>query len=117
MITKDFVSCVHGRLYFFTAAHFHLAAMKYSCFSSNEIRLPSSFSVFHVSVNIKNNVENDPNLLLFFSLSLSLSLPLKLRAAMRIILYWCACGADGRSLAQAVYGNVITKFSRVGRFT
>ena len=24
-LTKDFVSCVHVRLYFFTAAHFHLA--------------------------------------------------------------------------------------------
>ena len=53
-LTKDFVSCVHIRFYFFTAAHFYLAArsllaasishfltaaMKFSCFSSNEIRL------------------------------------------------------------------------------
>ena len=51
---------------FFTAADFHLAASishflnaaeKFSCFSSNEIRLPSSFSVIHEGVNIKNNVE------------------------------------------------------------
>ena len=72
--TKDFVSCVYVRFYFFTAAHFHLAAnislfltaaMKFSCFSSNEIRLPSSFSVIHVSLNIKNNVEKDTTLLFF----------------------------------------------------
>ena len=66
VFTKDFVSCVHDCLFFFTAAHFHLAAnishfltaaMKFSCFSSNEIRLPSSFSVVHVSLNIKNNLK------------------------------------------------------------
>ena len=75
MLTKDFVSCVHVRCYSFTAAHFHLAAsishfltaaMKFSCFSSKEIRLPSSFSVIYVSVNIKNNVEKDTTLLGFF---------------------------------------------------
>ena len=89
VLTKDFVFCVHVHFYFFTTAHFHLtasishfltAAMKFSCFSSNEIRLPSSFSVIHVSVNIKNNVEKDK---FFFSLSLSLSLSLEVRAAMR----------------------------------
>ena len=46
--TKDFVSCVHVRFYFFTVAQFHLAAsishfltaaMKISRFSSNEICL------------------------------------------------------------------------------
>ena len=66
VLTKDFISCVHVRFYFFTAAHFHLAAnishfltaaMKFLCFSSNEIRLPSSFSGILMSVNIKNNVE------------------------------------------------------------
>ena len=35
------------------------------------------------------------------------------------ILYWYACGADGRSLdrslARSVYDHVITKFSRMGR--
>ena len=31
------------------------------------------------------------------------------------ILHWYACGADGRSLGRAVYGHVITKFSRMGR--
>ena len=85
MHTKDFVSRVHVRFYFFIAAHFHLAAgishfltaaIKFSCFSSNELRLPSSFSVIHMSVNIKNNVEKDTTLKVFF-------LSLKVRAAMR----------------------------------
>ena len=73
---------------FFTAAHFHpaanishffTAAMNFSFCSSNEIRLPSSFSVIHVSLNIKNNVERDTIdfvvVVVFFSL--------KVRAAMR----------------------------------
>ena len=82
VLTKDFVSCVHVCFCFFTAAHFHLAAsishflttaMKFSCFSSSEIRLPSSFSVIHMSVNIKNNVKKDTTLFYF----------LKVRAVMR----------------------------------
>ena len=28
--------------------------------------------------------------------------------------YWLPCGADGRSGGRAVYGHVITKFSRMG---
>ena len=48
VLTKDFVSCVHVCFYFFTSALFHqaasishflTAAMKFLCFSSNEIRL------------------------------------------------------------------------------
>ena len=48
-------------LYYLAAniSHFLNAAMKFLCFSSNEIRLPSSFFVIHVSVNIKNNVEKN----------------------------------------------------------
>ena len=38
----------------------------FTCFSSNEIRLPSSFSVIHVSVNIKTNVEKDTTCWFFF---------------------------------------------------
>ena len=84
VLTKDFFSCVHVRFYFLTSAHFHLAAsmshvftaaMKFSCFSFNDFRHPSSFSVIHVRVNIKNNVEKDTTSLVFFSL--------KVRAAMR----------------------------------
>ena len=79
VLTKDFAFCVHVHFYFFTTAHFHLAVssshfltatMKFSCFPSNEIRLPRSSSVIHVSVNIKNNVEKDKNFV-FFSLSKS----------------------------------------------
>ena len=31
-----------------------------------------------------------------------------------VILHWYTCGADGQSLGRAVYGHVITKFSRMG---
>ena len=78
-----------------------------------------------MSVNIKNNTKKDTTLLLlFFFLSKSpgghaiffrciwVAIP-----DNRIILYWCACGVGGRSVARAVYGHVITKFSRIGRFT
>ena len=79
VLTKDFVSCVHVNFYFFTSAHFHLAAryeMFKFFFQRNSsplfsITRSSSFSVIHVSVNIKNNVEKDTTLL-FFSLSKSL---------------------------------------------
>ena len=72
-------------------------------------------------------------------LTLSLSLLCKTRVAMRftakltssciwvaipvdwVILHWYACGVDGRlvgrSVGRAVYGHVIAKFSRMGRFT
>ena len=33
------------------------------------------------------------------------------------IKHWFSCGEDGRSVAQVVYGHVITKFSRMDRFT
>ena len=86
-LTKDFVSCVHVRFYFFTAAQFYLAArsllaasishfltaaMKFSCFFFQRnssplfsITRPSSSCVIHVSVNIKKkNVEKDTSFLL-----------------------------------------------------
>ena len=66
----------------------------------------SSFSVIHVSVNIKNNAEKDTTLLLFFFL--------KVRADIWFPT-WYACGVDGRSGGRAVYGHVITKFSQMGR--
>ena len=82
ILIKDFVSCVHVCLYFFTAAHFHLTA-SISYFSHfifmfffQRNRLPSSVSVIHVSVNIKNNIKKDKTLLVFF-------LSLKVRAVMR----------------------------------
>ena len=86
----------------------------------------SSFSVIHVSVNIKNNVEKDTNLLLFF-----LSKSPGANAIFFQIKPWLAFGlpyllielfnigmhvvqTDGRSGGRSVYGHVITKFSRMG---
>ena len=117
MLTKDFVSCVHVRYYFFTAADFHLAtsishflnaAMKFSCFSSNKIRLPNSFSVMYEGVNINNSVGKDTTLLAFFVskspgahaiffLCIWVAIPVH-----QVIFYWYACGAEGRSVARAV---------------
>ena len=83
----------------------------------------SSFSVIHVSVNIKNNAEKDTTLLLFF-LSKSpgghvISFQIKPWVAfgfpyLLIELFYIGMPVvrtDGRS----VYGHVITKFSRMGR--
>ena len=56
-------------------SHFLTAAIKFSCFSSNEIRLFffyisrfSSFFVIHVNVDIRFGRKKDSALLLFFSL-------------------------------------------------
>ena len=77
---------------------------------------PSSFSVIHEGVNIKNSVEKDTTLLAIF-LSKSpgghaiffrciwVAIPVD-----RVILYSCACEVDGRSTARALYGHVITNF-------
>ena len=87
MFTQYFVSCFHVRFYFsvlliFTllaAAFWPLAFLIFSpplwistfFFLRNSsplfsITRSSSFSVIHVSVNIKNNAEKDTTLLLFF---------------------------------------------------
>ena len=73
MFTKHFVSCVLVRCYFFAAAHFHLAAnishfltaaMKFSCFSSNEIRLlcfyrgSSKVELLKYDIQVKKKKEN-----------------------------------------------------------
>ena len=84
----------------------------------------SSLSVAHVSVNIKNNVEKDSTLLLFF-LSKSpgghaISFQIKPWVAfglpyLLIELFYIGMPVvrtDGR----LVYGHVITKFSRMGFF-
>ena len=87
----------------------------------------SSFSVIHVSVNIKNNAEKDTTLLLFF-LSKSpgshvISFQIKPWVAIGLpyllieLLYtgMNVVRTDGRSLTCSVYGHVITKFSQMGR--
>ena len=62
-------------------SRFLTAAMKFSCLSSNEIRLlcfyitrSSSFSVIHVSEDIKNNVENTRLCCCFFSVKVRVAL-------------------------------------------
>ena len=82
VLTQYFVSCVHVRFYFslpliFTLlaasiSHFLTAALNFHVFLARNssplfsITRFSSFSVIHVSVNIKNNAEKDTTLLLFF---------------------------------------------------
>ena len=86
----------------------------------------SSFSVIDVSVNIKNNVEKDTTLLLFF-LSKSpgghaISFQIKPWVAFRlpyllIELFYIGMPVvrtDSRAVGRSVYSHVITKFSRMG---
>ena len=65
MFTKDFVACVPVHFFFLTAAHFH-----HSLPLLFLITRSSSFSVIHVSVGIKNNIEKD----VFFSLNVQVPL-------------------------------------------
>ena len=140
VLTQYFVSCVHVRFYFslpliFTLlaasiSHFLTAALTFLFFSLRNssplfsITRSSSFSVIHVSVNIKNNAEKDTTLLLFF-LSKSpgghvISFQIKPWVAfglpyLLIELFYIGMPVvrtDGRSLARSVYGHVIKKFSR-----
>ena len=79
VLTQYFVSSVHVRFYFslphiFTLlaasiSHCLTAALNFHVFLPTKfvsITRSSSFAVIHVSVNIKNNVEKDTTLLLFF---------------------------------------------------
>ena len=83
VLTQYFVSCVHVRFYFSLPLIFTLLAASISyCLTADlnfhvfffpknsslsfSITRSSSFSVIHVSVNIKNNIERDTTLLLFF---------------------------------------------------
>ena len=83
----------------------------------------SSFSVIHVSINIKNNVEKNTTLpLCFLSKSpaghaISFQIKPELHFGCHtcrlnyfiLVCLWC-----GRTLGRAVHGHVITKFSRTG---
>ena len=82
MLNQYFVSRVHVGFYFslpliFTLlvasiSHFLTASLNFHVFLPTNssplfsITRSSSFSVIHVSVNIKNNYEKDTTLLLFF---------------------------------------------------
>ena len=81
VLTQYFVSCVHVHFYFSLPIISTLLATSVSHFLTGTLNLffflwnlsplfsitrSSSFSVIHASVNIKNNVEKDTTLLLFF---------------------------------------------------
>ena len=68
----------------------------------------SSFSVIHVSVNIKNNAEKGTTLLLFFLLNKTLSRIWFAIPVDWVILHWYACGADGRSLDRSLARCTVT---------
>ena len=85
----------------------------------------SSFSVIHVSVNIKNNAVKDTTLF-FFCKSPGghvISFQIKPWVAFGLLyllieLFYIGMPVvrtDGRSVGRSVYGHVITKFSRMGR--
>ena len=127
MLTKDFpvfmLSFIFLSLYYLAAniSHFLTVAMKFSCYSSNEIRLPSYFSVIHVSVNIKKSVEKGTTLLLLFFLSKSPgghAIFFRCRGLpyLLIELFWISMPVV-RTDARLVHGHVITKFSGMGRLT
>ena len=142
MLTQYFFSCVHVRFYFslpliFTLvaagiSHCLTAALNFLFFFLQNSSLlfsvthSSSFSVIHVSVNIKNNVEKDTTLLLFF-LSKSpgghaISFQIKPWVAfglpyLLIELFYIGMSVvrtDSRTVGRSVHGHVITKFSRMG---
>ena len=84
----------------------------------------SSFSVIHVSINIKNNVEKDTTLL-FFSLSKSpgghpISFQINVELHLGCHTYWLSyfilaclwCGRTGGRLLGWTYRHVTTKFLR-----
>ena len=87
----------------------------------------SSFSVFHVSVNIKNNAEKDTTLLLFFLSKSPGSLVISIQIIpsvafglpyLLIELFYIGMPVvrmDSHSIARSLYGHVITRFSRMGR--
>ena len=76
VLTKKFFACVSVRFYFFHCiSHFSFSHRRYEIFmfffqrNSSPLFLithSSTFYVIHVSVDVKNNVEKDTTLLLFF---------------------------------------------------
>ena len=123
VLTKDFVSCVHFRFYSFNAAYFHLvtsishvltAAMKFSCFSSHEKSSFPQLFLFYPR-EYKHQKKKDTIFLFFLFSSVAFGLSYLLIEIFYIVVP--VVRTDGRSVGRAVYVNVITKFSRMGRFT
>ena len=134
VFTQYFVSCVHVHFYFSPPLSFTLLAapcwpLAFLIFSQPlwismffslrnlsplfSITRSSSFSVIHVSVNIKNNAEKDTTLLLFFLCKspgshvisfqikpwLGFGLPYRWLSYFTLVCMWCG-RAGGRSLAR-----------------
>ena len=143
VLTQYFVSCVHVRFYFHCCPFSPCWTLAFLIFSPLlwismflflrnlsplfSITRSSSFSVLHVSVNIKNNAEKDTTLLLFFLPKSPgghvISFQIKPRVAfglpyLLIELFYIGTPVvrtDDRSLVRLVYRHVITKFSQIGR--
>ena len=110
-------------LLFFTAAHFHLAGYSLQAAS---ISRSSSFSVIHVSVNIKHNTKKETTLFCCFSKSPGghvISFQIKPWVAfglpyLLIELFYIGMTVvrtNGRSLDCSVYGHATTKFPWMSR--
>ena len=136
VLTQYFVSCVHVRFYFslphiFTLlaasiSHRLTAALNFHVFLPTKfvsITRSSSFSVIHVSVSNKNNVEKDETLLLFFLSKTpgghSISFQIKPRVAFRLpyllidlfLLVSLCCGRTLRRSAGRVVGRCTVTWS------
>ena len=129
VFSQYFVSCVHFPFYFSPPLIFTLLAGAFLvfspplCFSPYEIRSlffsitrSSSFSVIHVSVNMKNNAVR-PCDFLPNKTWVAFGLPYLL-----IELFYIGMPvvrtegrSSGRAGGRSVYSHVITKFSRMGR--
>ena len=72
------------------------------------ITRPSSFSVIHVSVNIKNNAVKDTTLLLFFLAKSPGGHVISFQIKPWVAFGLPACGADGRSGGLAVSRCTVT---------
>ena len=119
-------SFIFPPLYYLAAniSHFLTVAMKFSCFSSNEIRLPTYFSVIHVSVNIKSSVEKGTTCCCCCCCCFLFKSPGGHANFFRchglpylLIELFCISMPVVRTDARLVQGHVITKFSGTGRFS
>ena len=94
--------------------------------SSVLFSITRSFSVIHVSINIKNNVEKNTTLSLFFLFKSpaghAISFQIKPWVAFRLpylLIQLFSTGipvlrTNSQAVGRSVYGQVITKFSRMG---
>ena len=123
VFTKDFVACVPVHFYFFWLPLIFTVHLSFVLLSRS-----SSFSVIHMSVDIKNNSEKTRLCCCCFFFSLKVLVAMRCPAENNssciwvaipvdwVSLHWYACGADGRAdVRSRVYQNFsdaqVTKFS------